>query len=133
MSDFKLPPELPGEEVGKSVKKRDPGMECLLGNVALPGFGTWSSGSRKTGLAQILFALLGFVLTNAFAVWFAKYWMRTGKNPAEVMTDFYVQTGQWPADETRWVLIGLTGIGVFVLTFLWGMLFAVLLRRRLRD
>jgi hypothetical protein len=132
MSDSKLPPELPEEPAKAPGKPRDLGMECLLGNVALPGFGTCSAGSRKTGITQIVSAMIGFLLTNAFAVWFVKYWMQTGRNPAEVMAESYSRTGMWPTDETRWVLIGLGGVALFSMTFIWGMVFAFSYRQRLR-
>lgn len=120
------PPPLPPE-----TPRRDRGTECLLSNLAFPGLGSYRAGAKKIGVAQMVGALAGFFCTNAFALWFAAYWFQNGVNPAAMISETYVATGQWPAKETRTVVLGLAGIGVFLVSLAWALLFSLAVRKRL--
>ena len=84
-------------------------------NLGLPGLGSIMAGRRITGILQLLIALTGFAMTLVFAVWFIKTWRANHELP--MMTIW--RTGEHPAGLLKSVLIGLAGMGVFGIAWIW--------------
>lgn len=77
----------------------------LVNQLVLPGFGSILAG-RRVGWAQIVLALTGFAFTVGWFISFVQEWARLG--------DF-------PPDGGPHFRMGLSGIGLFVLAWLWAM------------
>jgi hypothetical protein len=95
---------------------RETAWVCLSANLTLPGFGSLAAGQRISGLLQLLMSLLGIALTTIFGVkfilWALSNWDRIHQ-PQDSM-DLLVEV--WLA--VRWALFGM---GIFALSWLWGM------------
>jgi hypothetical protein len=55
-----------------------------LGNLVLPGVGTWASGRRVAGLSQVIVSQTGFILMMSWGVWFITGWIHTREIPTEL-------------------------------------------------
>ncbi len=91
---------------------------CLWTNLlGLPGLGSFLAGQRFVGAAQMLLALTGFGLNLFWCVAFAAQWI----------------TKQLPLDgghQFRW---GLIGVGLFALSWFWGLATGLQIRRAART
>ena len=87
----------------------------LGANLGLPGLGSIMAGRRIVGTLQLLLSLVGFGLTLVFAAWFLKTWKTNHELPMITIQ----RTGELPAGLLRNVLIGLAGMVVFGMAWLW--------------
>lgn len=87
----------------------------LTNLLVLPGLGSFLGGRRVAGCLQILLAIAGFVLTLDWFVTFLSLWW---------------QTAQFPVDGGPHLLLGLAGVGLFGLAWLWGLLTGLSILRR---
>jgi hypothetical protein len=55
-----------------------------LGNLVLPGVGTWASGRHLAGALQLILSQIGFILMMSWGVWFVAVWTRTHDLPTEL-------------------------------------------------
>jgi hypothetical protein len=79
---------------------------CLTINLlGLPGLGSWIAG-RKVGLIQGAMAITGLIMTVACLVFFVAAWIRTGSLPEG-----------FPPH----LLLGVAGVFVFGLAWLWSL------------
>ncbi len=77
----------------------------IANQAALPGLGSLLAGQR-VGWIQVILALTGFVLTLWWAVGFVAEWIHTGSLPLELNRRF---------------LIGLGGVVLFLIAWLWSL------------
>jgi hypothetical protein len=56
----------------------------VLGNLVLPGLGTWASGRRMAGITQIVASQAGFILMMSWGIWFVAAWIHTHEFPTEL-------------------------------------------------
>jgi len=79
---------------------------CLTVNLlGLPGLGSWVAGQR-IGICQMILSLMGFGLT---VFWFVSTLM------------LWLRAGEIPLDGGSQLLIGLAGVGIFTLAWLWSL------------
>ena len=89
---------------------------ALLGaNLGLPGLGSIMAGRRLVGALQLLIALTGFGFTLVFAEWFLQTWQANHELPSVTIQ----RTGELPPGLLRHVLIGLAGMIVFGVAWVW--------------
>lgn len=80
---------------------------CFLANtVMLPGLGSLIAG-RRQGFLQIAGAFIGTLLLSAFAFWFVRE---------------FVQAWLVPELTGPWVLAGIAGAAIVILSWLWGLI-----------
>ena len=89
-------------------------MACLWANVAVPGSGSWRAGRRTVGAWQFTLLILGVVLKAAWFAWFMAEWSRLGRFPVFVMQE---HPGELLPGFLPWLLVALTGVGLFVLAW----------------
>ena len=87
----------------------------LGANLGLPGLGSIMAGRRVVGTLQLLMSLGGFALTLVFASWFLKTWKMNHELPMITIQ----RTGELPPGLLHHVLIGLAGMAVFAVAWLW--------------
>lgn len=97
---------------------------CLWSNLAIPGSGSWMAGWRVSGALQIVLAAGGLLLSLAWGVWFLAEWARAGKLPIFVIYD---NGGVLPPGYLKYLLIGLGGLGLFVVALGWAFLTSLLI------
>jgi hypothetical protein len=56
----------------------------VLGNLVLPGMGTWAAGRRVAGIAQVVVSQAGFILMMSWGVWCIAVWTRTHELPTDL-------------------------------------------------
>ncbi len=110
------PPKLPLDRARARV--------CLWSNLAIPGSGSWQAGWRVSGALQITLATGGFLLSLAWGVWFLAEWARVGKLPILVI---YERDGELPPGYLKFLLVGLGGLGLFVVALGWAFLTSLLI------
>lgn len=92
---------------------------CLMTNVlVLPGAGTMAGGRKLSGLVQTLVALLGFVLVCAWMVYWVSDMVRTG----------VPSVGLGPHGD-----LGLVGLLLAVVSWVWGLVSGLAILREARD
>jgi hypothetical protein len=92
--------------------------DCLLVNLlVLPGLGSLMGG-RKVGWAQLSMAIIGFVLTPAYFLGAARYWLRTGH--------FVIALD-------RYLVVSGAGVLLFLGAWLWGLATGLAIRRASRS
>lgn len=99
-------------------------MTCLWSNLALPGLGSWRAGWRVSGALQGMVAAGGFLLSLGWGAWFLREWERAGKLPFLVIYD---NDGALPPGYLKFLLVGLGGLGLFVLALAWAFLTSLLI------
>ena len=91
---------------------------CLGMNLGVaPGLGTALAGQFATGAAQALLAMTGAAMSLRWIVLFVEEWARIGEYP-------------WYGGEH--LALGLTGVGLFALAWLWSLATSLLLVRAAR-
>lgn len=91
---------------------------CLMTNVlVLPGAGTMAGGRWATGLVQAILALVGFVMVCLWLVWFVLDAVRTATLPA----DLGPHAG-----------LGIFGLLLAVVSWVWGLLSGLAILREAR-
>jgi hypothetical protein len=89
---------------------------CLTTNqLVLPGLGSVAAG-RKTGYAQAALALLGVVLSGAFAAWFFAAWFHRPHAPADLD-----ELKQFFAGGMSYVKAGGIGLICFLSGWFWAL------------
>jgi hypothetical protein len=83
--------------------------------LVLPGLGSLVAG-RKTGYVQAAFALIGAVLTSAFAAWFFTAWLHAPHAPADLD-----ELKQFFAGGTIYVKAGAIGFACFLTGWFWAL------------
>lgn len=95
-----------GEPGGPAAPDRATAWACLLTNaLTLPGLGSITAG-RRAGYAQGALAIVGFALSVYWLVRTILTWMAEGQLPVEI---------------NRTLLIGLVGIGLYAVAWLWAL------------
>ena len=91
---------------------------CLFTNLlVLPGLGSILAG-RLVGWLQAPLALTGFVLTNVWVVLFAVAWF---------------QTGEIPQNGGPHIWLGLLGVTLFAVTWVWSLITGLSMLRKSRG
>jgi hypothetical protein len=90
---------------------------CVLGNLVLPGLGTFTARRRVSGLLQLLVSQAGFLLMLLWAVLYVHEWLKEGGMPTDLGPHFR---------------LGLLGAALFLLAWIWSLASSVdiLLRSR---
>jgi len=73
--------------------------------LVLPGLGSLLAG-RRAGWGQAALALVGFALSTAWLAWFVVAWSRTGS---------------FPLDGGPYLPLGLLGVLLFAVSWMWGL------------
>lgn len=119
------PPRLPAPPLtGEDAKA------CLCTNLAVPGLGSWRAGWRVSGALQLLLAALGLALSLAWFAWFLAEWARAGRLPILTLWD---QDGHLPPGWLKYLLVGLAGLGLFVLALGWAFVTSLCVRAAARE
>ena len=79
---------------------------CVLGNLVLPGLGTYIARRRVSGILQLMISQSGFVLMLLWAVSYVIEWLKAGK---------------YPTDLGPHGLFGLVGTALFLLAWIWSL------------
>jgi len=101
----RLPPKL-SEAVPPRIADRSKVWGCVLGNLVLPGLGTFVARRRISGILQLIVSQAGFVLMVLWAIAFVRDWMQTGHIPEGITPVFK---------------FGLIGCGLFLLAWFWSL------------
>ena len=97
---------------------------CLTTNlVVLPGLGSVAAG-RKIGYVQAALALIGLVLTSAFAAWFFNAWFHAPHPPADLD-----ELKQFFAGGLTYVKAGGIGFACFLMGWFWALATSINLMR----
>ena len=99
------PPKL-SEAALKDGAARSQAWSCVLGNLVLPGVGTFIARRRVSGALQLLVSQIGFVL---MVIWMISYVVE------------WVQTGEMPIDLGPHIGLGLAGVALFLLAWIWAL------------
>ncbi|HKN47320.1 MAG TPA: hypothetical protein VJ144_05045 [Candidatus Polarisedimenticolia bacterium] len=84
--------------------------------LVLPGLGSLLAG-RRAGWPQAAVALVGFVLSTIWLAWFVVAWWRTGS---------------FPLDGGPYLPMGLLGVFLFAVSWVWGLVTGLALGRESR-
>jgi hypothetical protein len=79
---------------------------CLLSNLLVPGLGTIVARRRVQGVLQFVVSQVGFALSLIWAILFVYRWS---------------QEGSLPEDITPHLGIGLLGVAIFILAWIWSL------------
>lgn len=90
------------------------GMDVLINAGVLPGLGTWMHGHRGTGALQMAGAFLGCIIALSGIVW---YFIGVLQTFSGNMSQDAMYQRLMPA-----LILACTGIGVFMLVWLWSVL-----------
>ena len=113
------PPALPPRLTADEAKT------CLWTNLAAPGLGSWRAGWRISGALQMLLGAGGMGLSLWWCGWFLAEWSSAGKLPMLVIWE---NEGVLPPGYLRFLLVGLSGLGLFGVALLWGLFTSLLVR-----
>jgi hypothetical protein len=93
----------------------------LVANLSLPGLGSLHVG-RRVGWAQVAVAVSGFLLTLIFGGWFVTEWVRARELPLLTI----MERGELPPGFLKYLLIGLSGMGLFAIALGWAFITSLL-------
>ena len=79
---------------------------CVLGNLVLPGLGTFVARRRVSGILQLIVSQTGFVFMLLWAMSFVRDWIRLGSLPEDI---------------TPQLKFGLIGCALFLLAWIWSL------------
>ena len=79
---------------------------CVLGNLVLPGLGTFTARRRVSGLLQLLISQSGFLLMLLWAISYVGEWLHAREIPADLGAHFR---------------LGLVGFALFSLAWIWSL------------
>lgn len=79
---------------------------CVLGNLVLPGLGTFIARRRVSGVLQLVVSQSGFVLMLLWAISYVLEWLKEGVLPTDLGPHG---------------LIGLVGTALFLLAWIWSL------------
>ena len=95
-----VPPRL--SEAGPN-QRRAAAWGCVVGNLVLPGIGTFIAKRRLAGVLQLVVSQSGFLLMLVWAVSYVRQWIRQG----------------WPEGVGPDFGIGALGLILFLLAWFW--------------
>jgi hypothetical protein len=101
---------------------------CLVANLSLPGLGSLHVG-RRVGWAQVGVAVSGFLLTLIFGGWFVAEWVRARELPFLAI----LERGELPPGFLKFLLIGLSGMGLFVIALGWAFITSLLVYQEAKS
>lgn len=119
---FEMKPPPPRLPVDRARAKA-----CLVANLSLPGLGSLHVG-RRVGWAQVAVAACGFVLTMSFGGWFVAEWARARELPFLTI----LERGELPPGFLKQLLVGLSGLGLFVIALGWALITSLLVYQEAR-
>jgi len=99
----KTPPKI-SEVAASGNPRRQAAWGCVMSNLVLPGVGTFVAGRRVEGLLQLVISQTGFALSVVWAVLFVRDWIHQGSLPEDVAS------GLW---------LGVAGVALFLLGWIW--------------
>ena len=79
---------------------------CLLSNLMVPGLGTIVARRRVQGVLQLVVSQVGFALSFVWAILFVRRWSHEGSLPEDI---------------TPHLGIGLLGVAIFILAWIWSL------------
>ncbi len=100
-----LPPKIPEQPAGGG-RGRQAAWGFVLGNLVLPGLGTFAARRRLEGALQLVVSQTGFGLMVVWTVSFVRTWMRQGSLPE----DFGPHAG-----------LCALGLALFFLAWIWSL------------
>ena len=100
-----LPPKI-SDQPAHGARSRQAAWSFVLGNLVLPGLGTFGAGRRLEGVLQLVVSQSGFVLMVVWAVSFVRTWGRLGSLPE----DFGPHAG-----------LCALGLALFFLAWIWSL------------
>jgi len=106
-----IPPKLP-ETRRPGSTNRSTAWSCVIGNLVLPGLGTFVAGRRFAGALQLIVSQGGFLLMLLWAILYALSWMRQEKIPEDL------GPGSW---------LGVLGVVFFVLAWFWSLISSIVI------
>jgi hypothetical protein len=99
----KAPPKI--SEVAASGKpSRQAAWGCVMSNLVLPGVGTFVAGRRVEGVLQLVISQTGFALSFLWAALFMRDWIRQGSLPGDITSHLW---------------LGVAGVALFLLGWVW--------------
>jgi len=78
----------------------------VLGNLVLPGLGTFVARRRTSGILQLIVSQTGFVFMLLWAISFVRNW---------------IQSGSLPEETVRQLAPGVIGCALFLLAWIWSL------------
>lgn len=99
------PPKLV-EKPAETGFGRHAAWSCLLSNLVLPGLGTFIARRRVAGVLQLVVSQVGFILSLLWAILLVRQW---------------IHEGSLPADITGHLWLGLLGVALFFLAWIWSL------------
>ena len=100
-----VPPKLAEKRVDSGHARRAAWIG-LLSNLLVPGLGTILAGRRVQGALQLVVSQVGFVLSFIWAVLFVLRWIHEGNVPEDI---------------TPHLALGLIGVAIFILAWIWSL------------
>ena len=91
---------------------------CALGNLVLPGLGTFVARRRTSGILQLIVSQTGFAFMLLWAICFVRDWIRLGSLPEEAVPQ---------------LALGLIGCALFLLAWIWSLASSVSILQRSRK
>jgi hypothetical protein len=89
-----------------------------MSNLVLPGVGTFVAGRRVEGVLQLVVSQIGFALSLLWAVLFVRDWIREGSLPEDI---------------TARLWLGVLGVAMFLLAWMWSVASSVAILRDSRK
>jgi hypothetical protein len=89
-----------------------------MSNLVLPGVGTFVAGRRVEGVLQLVVSQTGFALSLLWAVLFTRDW---------------IHQGSLPEDVTLHLWLGVAGVALFLLGWMWSAASSVAILRDSRK
>ena len=113
----KPPPKLVDVATGDG-RDRSQAWGCVLGNLMLPGLGTFAARRRVSGVLQLLVSQIGFLLSLLWAILYVHEWLKQSEMPADLGPHFQ---------------LGLLGVALFLLAWIWSLASSVDILSRSRK
>ena len=102
----------------RSGRDRSQAWGCVLGNLVLPGLGTFTARRRVSGVLQLVVSQCGFVFMLLWAVSYVREWVKEGELPTDLGAHFR---------------LGLLGAALFLLAWIWSLASSVDILQRSRK
>lgn len=105
--------------VPPKLHTRQQALNCvLLNQLVTPGFGSFLAGRRVVGCAQVLVAFAGFAL---MMIWFGWFFIEM------------FRTMRWPHATPQVFWAGVTGVTLFVASWLWALVTSLQIWRKIQP
>jgi hypothetical protein len=113
----KVPPKI-SEVAASGGLRRQTAWGYVMSNLVLPGVGTFVAGRRVEGVLQLVVSQIGFALSIVWAALFVRDW---------------IHQGSLPEDMTAGLWLGVAGVALFLLGWLWSAASSVVILRNSRK